>query len=75
MAAGSYGRVNVKCPFYRYDTRKPWKITCEGMKPKSTISQVWERKRGFEKQLEQFCCECYEECAVYKMIMSEKYTD
>lgn len=75
MAAGSFVRVYVKCPFYRYDKQDLKKITCEGVAPNSTISQVWKNKKGFATQIEQVCCDNYEECPIYKLLMQEKYPE
>ena len=70
--------ARVQCPFYQYDEccRKPriHRITCEGIVEDSTLVLNYKRRQDFHIQLETFCCEHYQRCEVYGMLM-EKYRD
>lgn len=70
--------THVKCPFYQYDeVRKKTRvrhIVCEGLVEGSTISLNYKRIRDFRIQMETFCCEHFDRCEVYKMLM-QKYEE
>lgn len=73
MPGGSWKQVNVKCPFYLSDDGRR-SITCEGIVKKSSIKLQHSTRAGFDKQMEVFCCDRYENCEIYRMLM-EKYED
>ena len=70
--------TRVKCPFYQYDEshnkKKTHRITCEGLIEGSTLVLNYKYKRDFKIQLETFCCEYFDRCEVYKMLM-QKYEE
>lgn len=70
--------VRVQCPFYRYDrcANRKWtySITCEGLVDNSTITLSYCNKKDFRIQRGTFCCEWYERCEVYRMLM-QKYEE
>lgn len=70
---GSYRQVDVQCPFYKADDGYR-RITCEGIIDDSSLALIYRRKRDYETQITVFCCEHYEKCEVYRMLM-EKYDD
>ena len=77
MPSGSYRQVYVRCPFYKYDdgTRR---ITCEGLvggKEDSSLALIYKHKADYETQIAAFCCEHYEKCEVYRLLMENKYEE
>lgn len=73
MPSGSYKQIYVQCPFYKYDDGRRH-ITCEGLVDKSSIVLSYLTRTDYDKQLLIFCCEHYEKCEVYRMLM-EKYEE
>ena len=73
MPSGSYKQVFVKCPFYQFDDGKQ-RITCEGIIDDSSLAPIYHRKKDYETQIVNFCCEHYKKCEVYRMLM-EKYEE
>lgn len=71
--SGSWMQADVKCPFYKHDDGRG-RITCEGIVDQSSSIQSFVRKTDYLKQMEVFCCEHYECCEVYQMLM-EKYKE
>jgi hypothetical protein len=70
--------TRVKCPFYQYDESVDKKnlrrITCEGLIDCSTLVLNYRFKRDYRIQLETFCCEYFDRCEVYRMLM-QKYEE
>lgn len=70
--------VRVQCPFYLYSERLPrtsiQRITCEGLVDNSTLGLTYRLPQDFQIQLETFCCQYYDRCEVYRMLL-EKYQD
>ena len=73
MPSGSYYQADVQCPFYKYDDGKK-RITCEGVTQDSSLAQIYHRKADYEMQILTFCCQHYQKCELYRMLM-EKYED
>lgn len=73
MSSGSFKQADVKCPFYKFDDGKR-RITCEGIIEDSSLALIYHKKVDYETQIDVFCCEYYEKCEVYKLLM-EKYED
>ncbi len=63
----------VQCPFYRQDDHRS-RILCEGVIPDTTLAQTFRHRKDYQKQLEVFCCQHYQKCEVYRMVM-EKYEE
>ena len=72
MSSGSYRQVNVQCPFYRNDDSR-WKVVCEGIVEGSTLSLNFKDRKDLNQQMDIFCCDHYENCEVYRMLMDYKY--
>ena len=55
----------VKCPFWKGTDRRT--IVCEGLNKGELIHRVMPvaRKQG---EMEEFCCDHYENCRIYKML-------
>ena len=68
----SYRQVYVQCPFYVTDDGKQ-RITCEGFGTSRSLTQVYRFKAEYERQMESFCCENYQCCEVYRVLMKSKY--
>ena len=73
MPSGSFLQVDVQCPFYRYDDGRR-RITCEGVTDGSSLAMLFRSREDYDTQIRVFCCEKYENCEVYRMLM-EKYED
>ena len=71
--SGSFKQVEVKCPFYKYDDGRR-RITCEGLVDKSSIALIYLTRGGYDQQIDSFCCERYQQCPLYKMLM-KKYEE
>lgn len=74
MAGGSYIQADVGCPFYRYDDGRRT-VACEGVTDGSIISQRYRRRSDWECQVRTFCCEHWQKCEVYRMLMENKYEE
>lgn len=70
--------TRVKCPFYQYDEcrnrYKQYRIACEGLTEDSTLMLIYTYKRDYSIQLDTFCCEHFDRCEVYRMLM-QKYEE
>ena len=69
--------TRVKCPFYQYDEcrgNRTRRIVCEGLVEGSTLVLNYKYKRDFRTQLDTFCCEYFDRCEVYRMLM-QKYEE
>ena len=71
--------VRVKCPFYQYDDSISkggiQRIVCEGIVPGSVLMSCYKTKKDRNIQLDTFCCEYFDRCEIYRMLMDAKYTD
>lgn len=65
----------MKCPFYRRDDVNIRKITCEGIMDKSTLSMTFRRLDDYDRHLDTYCCEHFDKCEIYRMLMNEKYEE
>lgn len=76
MSKGSNWReAEVQCPFYRLMDIDKRRITCEGITDRSLIAQFYQDKKGFNQQLELFCCASYKSCEIYNTLMYYKYPE
>lgn len=66
-----YGKVEVQCPFFKYDDGAR-RITCEGLIDDSSLALIYKRKCDYETQMQAFCCEHYARCEIYRLLM-DKY--
>lgn len=74
MSTGSYLQCEAKCPFYKRDANMR-KIACEGLVDASNIILSYKYLSDFERQFFSRCAADYRKCAVYKMLVGEKYKD
>ena len=74
MPSGSYKQVYVQCPFYKEDDGK-FSITCEGFGDARYLKQMYYNKSQYAKQMTVFCCQHYQRCEVYRVIMETKYDE
>lgn len=70
--SGSFNQVDVQCPFYRTDSDR--RITCEGIIDGSTLTLYYRKKQDYKIQMRTFCCNHYEKCEVYRMLL-QKYEE
>ena len=75
MSGGSYIKVDVGCPFYRYDDARKMTVACEGVTDGSIIMQRYTRKMDWECQIRTFCCQHWARCEIYRMLMENKYEE
>lgn len=73
MPSGSFKQADVRCPFYKYDDGKR-RITCEGLIENSSLALIYQKKCDYEMQINTFCCEYFEKCEVYRILM-DKYEE
>ena len=70
--------TRVKCPFYLYDEcykkKRTHRIICEGLIDGSTLVLNYRYQKDFRIQLDTFCCEFFDRCEVYRMLM-QKYEE
>lgn len=71
--SGSYKAVDVACPFFKRDDGSH-RITCEGLVDESSIKLFFQKKSGFETQMNVFCCKHYQNCEIYEIVI-RKYED
>ena len=74
MPSGSYNQVYVQCHFYKEDDGK-FSITCEGFGDARYLKQMYYNKSQYTTQIGVFCCENYQRCEVYRLIMETKYDE
>ena len=72
--AESYKQVFVVCPFYKWSDDKR-KITCEGITEDCSLTLNYKSKAAANHQLDSFCCDRYKKCGIYRLLMSDKYTE
>ena len=63
----------AKCPFYLTDST--FSITCEGLYDYSYLGLRFNAQADKNKQTKLFCCEEYNKCELYKLLMRAKYSD
>jgi len=68
----SYMRVHVQCPFYKGDEKRR-RVICEGLVDHSTLSLSYGSAKDFQIQMKTFCCDHFQYCEVYQMLMNSKY--
>ena len=74
MATGSWRQADVRCPFYREDSKRR-RISCEGLVEDSRISMTFGRRGDFDIQMNTFCCDRYHYCELFRMLMENKYEE
>lgn len=71
--------TKVQCPFYQYDEsynkKRIFRITCEGLVADSTLIFNFKLKRDFRIQMETFCCQYFDRCEIYQMLMKQYEED
>lgn len=63
----------VRCPFYFYHRLREREIHCEGYAEGCTLVSRFQTVEGLKAQMETVCQHGYEACAIYRMVMAEKY--
>ena len=64
--------AHLKCPFFLGETEKT--VVCEGWLPHQKTEMRMSGKHEKREFMEQWCCENYQECEVYKLVM-KKYEE
>ncbi len=65
--------VQARCPFFRRTAGT--RITCEGPFDGAAVMLLMNSGKQTEIQLRVFCCEHYEKCEIYRMVMASKYEE
>ena len=63
-----YGSVDVKCPFYKDETKNT--IRCEGIFS-SAVSNNFETSTHKEKHKVECCCTRYQDCVLYRAVYAK----
>lgn len=65
-------RYEIQCPFFcgREDSHAGKKLFCESPVPGSSLTLFFQRKEDYRKQVQIFCCEHYQKCEIYRMVMA-----
>ena len=67
-----YRAGEAACPFYgSADSARV--VCCEGLTDRSQIIVRHNRKKDHDEHMARHCVEDYKSCAVYKMLIREKY--
>lgn len=74
MPSGSFKQVYVVCPFYITDDGAQ-RVTCEGVVDGSSLSIYFSKRADYETLMSVFCCQHYEKCEIYRMLMENKYEE
>lgn len=84
MPQGNYTGDAI-CPFYRRDeaaetirngrTVSAFRVCCEGIVDRSSIHYVFQRREDYALQASVFCCDHYDHCEIYRMLMAAKYEE
>lgn len=71
MSSGTYRRVDVVCPFFKFDDGRR-RITCEGIIPRSSVALIYNCRCDYDMQFNEYCCKSYKYCEIYNLLM-DKY--
>jgi hypothetical protein len=67
--------ADVKCPFYKKDSRENRSICCEGFEKDSMMELKFKNLEQREKHLGCYCVSRYESCPAYQCTYGAKYRD
>lgn len=62
----TWGRVHVKCPFYRGETK--YAVCCEGLDKRRNARRIFDDEKMKKKQMETFCCSHFELCEWFQKV-------
>ncbi len=68
-----WSEADVKCPFYKRDSRRERSICCEGFDEGSTVETRFKNLGLREKHMGCYCVGRYELCPIYKSTFLTKY--
>lgn len=63
----------VRCPFYFFHRLREREVHCEGHAEGCTLVSRFQTAAELKRQMETVCQTDYEACAIYRMVMAEKY--
>lgn len=67
--------ADVKCPFYKKDSRQERSISCEGFDEGSTVETRFKNLELREKHMGRFCVGHFQSCPIYKSTYDSKYRE
>ena len=67
--------ADVKCPFYKMDSRQERSISCEGFDEGSTVETRFKNLGLREKHMGCYCVSRFELCPIYKSTFDTKYRE
>lgn len=65
-----YGSQDVKCPFYKDETKNT--IRCEGIFS-AALSNNFDSAQSKKEHVKKYCCKHFKECSLYKVV-NQKYS-
>jgi len=67
--------ADVRCPFYKSDSRELRSISCEGFAWGSTVQTRFKSLEDRERHMGRCCVNEYMDCPVYKSTYDSKYRE
>lgn len=67
--------ADVKCPFYKRDSRQERSISCEGFDQGSTVETRFKNLELREKHMGCYCAGRFQLCPIYKSTYETKYRE
>ncbi len=65
----------IGCPFYRKVDRKHITISCEGLFDGSVTKLQFRHMDQVAKHTDMYCCDDWESCPVWQLLMTYKYSE
>ena len=70
-----WGEADVRCPFYKKDSREEKSIRCEGFEKDCLVESRFRTLAQREKHMGRYCVSRFEGCPVYKSTYDNKYRE
>ena len=70
-----WSEADVKCPFYKKDSRQGRSISCEGFDQGSTVETRFKNLELREKHMGCYCAGRFQLCPIYKSTYETKYRE
>lgn len=67
--------ADVRCPFYKKDSREERSIRCEGFEKGCLVESRFQSLPQRERHMGRYCVSRYEDCPVYKSTYDSKYRE
>lgn len=70
-----WGEADVRCPFYKKDSREERSIRCEGFEKDCLVESRFRTLAQREKHMGRYCVSHFEGYPVYKSTYDNKYRE